>query len=47
MRLNSMNDYESHLDNVQNDLDSLKDLLRGDNYHLDANHLLGVSKPSV
>lgn len=44
MRLNSVNDYSSHLENVQTDLDSLKDLLgRNDGYQLDANQLLGVS----
>lgn len=42
-RLSSVTDYTSHLDNVQNDLDSLKDLLRTDNYQLDANQLMGVS----
>lgn len=31
------------MDNVQDELDSLKDLLRGDGYSLDANTLLGVS----
>lgn len=43
MRLNSANEYSSHLDNVQNDLDSLKDLLSNESYQLDANQLLGVS----
>lgn len=44
MRLNSVNDYTSHLDNVQNDLDSLKDLLSNDPYQtLDAN-MMEVSK---
>lgn len=45
LRLNSVDDYSSHLNNVQNDLDSLKDLLSGDcsGYQLDANQLLGVS----
>ena len=32
-----------HLENVQDELESLKDLLRSDNYSLDANTLLGVS----
>jgi len=44
LRLNSVNDYTSHLDNVQNDLDSLKDLLRSDSYQIDANQLMGVSR---
>ena len=43
MRLNSANDYSNHIENVQNDLESLKDLLRNDSYQLDANQLLGVS----
>lgn len=41
-RLASITDYTSHLDNVQNDLESLKDMLRTDNRQLDANQLLGV-----
>lgn len=32
-----------HLDTVQGDLESLKELLSGDNYSLDTNALLGVS----
>ena len=43
LQLNSLNDYSSHIDNVQNDLDSLKDLLSGDSYQLDPNQLMGVS----
>lgn len=43
MRLNSATDYSSHIDNVQNDLDSLKDLLSSDSYQLDPNQLMGVS----
>lgn len=43
MRLSSVNDYSSHIDNVQNDLDSLKDLLRNDAYQMDANQLMAVS----
>lgn len=43
-RLSSVNDFSGHIDNVQNDLDSLKDLLRSDNYQLDSNQLLGVSE---
>lgn len=43
MQLNSVNEYSSHLDNVQNDLDSLKDLLRGDNYCFDPATLVDVS----
>lgn len=43
LRLNSATDYSSHLENVQNDLDSLKDLLRNDSYELNANQLMDVS----
>ena len=43
MRLSSVNDYTNHLDNVQDDLESLKDLLRTDSYQLDPSQLLGVS----
>jgi hypothetical protein len=41
--LSSLTDYTNHIDNVQSDLDSLKDLLHNDSYQLDANQLLGVS----
>jgi hypothetical protein len=41
--LNSTTDYSTHIDNVQNDLNSLKDLLSNDAYQLDTNQLLGVS----
>ncbi|XP_029720459.1 heat shock factor protein isoform X2 [Aedes albopictus] len=41
-RLNSLADYGQHIDTVQTDLDSLKDLLKGDNYQFDANTLLGL-----
>ncbi|KAL7019166.1 hypothetical protein ACKWTF_011024 [Chironomus riparius] len=43
INLQSSNDYTTHIDNVQNDLNSLKDLLSNDAYQLDANQLLGVS----
>lgn len=45
LRLTSVDDYSSHLNNVQNELDSLKDLLSGDSegYQLDTNQLLEVS----
>lgn len=36
-------DFGQHFETVQTDLDSLKDLLKGDGYQLDANALLGVS----
>lgn len=42
--LQSPGDYSNHLENVQNDLDSLKDILQDDAYQLDPNQLLGVSK---
>lgn len=41
-RLNSLTDYGQHIDTVQTDLESLKDLLKGDNYQFDANTLLGL-----
>lgn len=41
-RLNSLADYGQHIDTVQTDLDTLKDLLKGDNYQFDANTLLGL-----
>lgn len=47
MRLSSVNDYTNHIDNVQNDLDSLKDLLSNDSYQLDSNQLLGVSREAL
>lgn len=40
--LNSTIDYSNHISSVQNDLDSLKDLLHND-YQLDTSQLLGVS----
>ncbi|KAL7019163.1 hypothetical protein ACKWTF_011024 [Chironomus riparius] len=42
INLQSSNDYTTHIDNVQNDLNSLKDLLSNDAYQLDANQLLGM-----
>lgn len=44
MTLKSVEDYSNHIDNVQSDLDSLKDLLHNDAYQLETNQLLGVSK---
>ncbi|KAG5673575.1 hypothetical protein PVAND_003612 [Polypedilum vanderplanki] len=41
MGLNSLEDYSNHIDTVQSDLDSLKDLLHNDAYQLDTNQLLG------
>lgn len=35
-------DLDDHLDTMQSDLDSLRELLRGDNYSLDANTLYGL-----
>lgn len=40
--LNS-DEVSGHLDNVQDELDTLKDLLRSDIYSMDHNTLLGVS----
>nr|UOI87874.1 heat shock factor [Prodiamesa olivacea] len=45
MKLESPVDYSTHLENVQNDLESLKDLLRGDNYQMDSNLLGNVELP--
>lgn len=44
LRLNSVDDYSSHLNNVQTDLDGLKDLLRNENYCFDPNTLMNVSR---
>ncbi|XP_041975869.1 heat shock factor protein isoform X5 [Aricia agestis] len=43
-RLQTMNDIDDHLDTMQTDLDSLRELLRSDSYSLDTNTLLGQSK---
>lgn len=42
-KLNSILEYGHHIDNVQTDLDSLKDLLKGEGYQFDANTLLGTA----
>ncbi|XP_050681290.1 heat shock factor protein isoform X3 [Leptidea sinapis] len=36
------NDIDDHLDTMQTDLDSIRDLLRSDSYSLDSNTLLGL-----
>lgn len=36
-------EYHSHLNDVQSDLDALKDILRGDGYQFDPNSLINVS----
>lgn len=36
-------EYHSHLNDVQSDLDALKDILRGDGYQFDTNALINVS----
>ncbi|XP_041975866.1 heat shock factor protein isoform X2 [Aricia agestis] len=41
---NNKNDIDDHLDTMQTDLDSLRELLRSDSYSLDTNTLLGQSK---
>ncbi|XP_050346092.1 heat shock factor protein isoform X6 [Nymphalis io] len=41
-RLQTMNDIDDHLDTMQTDLESLRELLRGDTYSLDTNTLLGL-----
>uniref|UniRef100_T1GH06 Vertebrate heat shock transcription factor C-terminal domain-containing protein n=1 Tax=Megaselia scalaris TaxID=36166 RepID=T1GH06_MEGSC len=45
LRLNSMEDVNNHLDGVQENLDSLKDILMGEGYSLDPNTLLGILNP--
>ncbi|XP_052861614.1 uncharacterized protein LOC128268530 [Anopheles cruzii] len=42
-RLNTVAEYGQHIDTVQTDLDSLRELLKGDNYQMDANALLGTA----
>lgn len=42
--ISNRRDITHHLDTVQGDLDTLKDLLRADNYTFDANTLLNVSR---
>ncbi|KAI9583093.1 hypothetical protein GQX74_012310 [Glossina fuscipes] len=41
MRLSTADEVNGHLDNVQDELDTLKDLLRSDIYSMDHNTLLG------
>uniref|UniRef100_A0A182FTL3 Heat shock factor protein n=1 Tax=Anopheles albimanus TaxID=7167 RepID=A0A182FTL3_ANOAL len=41
-RLNTVAEYGQHIDTVQNDLESLRELLKGEGYQLDANTLLGL-----
>ncbi|XP_058117526.1 uncharacterized protein LOC131259930 isoform X3 [Anopheles coustani] len=41
-RLNTVAEYGQHIDTVQTDLESLKELLKGEGYQLDANALLGL-----
>ncbi|XP_063375689.1 heat shock factor protein isoform X5 [Cydia amplana] len=41
-RLNSMNDIDDHLDSMQTDIESLRELLRNDSYALDTNTLMGL-----
>lgn len=36
-------EYNNHLNDVQSDLDALKDILRGDGYQFDTNALMSVS----
>ncbi|XP_050346008.1 heat shock factor protein 1 isoform X5 [Nymphalis io] len=38
------NDIDDHLDTMQTDLESLRELLRGDTYSLDTNTLLGIDE---
>ncbi|XP_055628025.1 heat shock factor protein isoform X2 [Toxorhynchites rutilus septentrionalis] len=41
-KLSTITDYDQHINTVENELESLKDLLKGDGYQLDANTLLGL-----
>nr|XP_034835678.1 heat shock factor protein isoform X2 [Maniola hyperantus] len=41
---NNKNDIDDHLDTMQTDLDSLRELLRSDTYSLDTNTLLGIEQ---
>ncbi|CAK1540041.1 unnamed protein product [Leptosia nina] len=41
-KLQTMNDIDDHLDTMQTDLESLRELLRSDTYSLDTNTLLGL-----
>ncbi|XP_058117527.1 uncharacterized protein LOC131259930 isoform X4 [Anopheles coustani] len=46
-RLNTVAEYGQHIDTVQTDLESLKELLKGEGYQLDANALLGNACSAV
>ncbi|XP_017093717.2 heat shock factor protein isoform X4 [Drosophila bipectinata] len=46
LRMNSVDEVNGHLDNVQDELDTLKDLLRGDGVSIDQNMLLGLFNDS-
>ncbi|XP_015126911.1 heat shock factor protein isoform X2 [Diachasma alloeum] len=41
-RLGSMEEMDNHLETMQNELDNLRDILRGEGYSIDANTLLGL-----
>ncbi|XP_061708912.1 heat shock factor protein isoform X5 [Cydia pomonella] len=41
-RFNSVNDIDDHLDSMQTDIESLRELLRSDSYALDTNTLMGL-----
>ncbi|XP_063703242.1 heat shock factor protein isoform X2 [Culicoides brevitarsis] len=42
-KLMSHSEFDSHLNDVQSDLDALKDILRGENYQFDTNALLNFA----
>ncbi|XP_061708908.1 heat shock factor protein isoform X2 [Cydia pomonella] len=42
-RFNSVNDIDDHLDSMQTDIESLRELLRSDSYALDTNTLMGIT----
>ncbi|XP_053620354.1 heat shock factor protein isoform X7 [Plodia interpunctella] len=46
-RFQSRNDIDDHLDTMQSDLESLRELLRSDSYSLDTNTLMGNADASI
>ncbi|XP_049879025.1 heat shock factor protein isoform X2 [Pectinophora gossypiella] len=46
-RYPSVGDIDDHLDSMQTDLDSLREMLRSDAYALDTNTLMGTDEPAI
>ncbi|XP_049879080.1 heat shock factor protein isoform X8 [Pectinophora gossypiella] len=44
---NNKGDIDDHLDSMQTDLDSLREMLRSDAYALDTNTLMGTDEPAI